>query len=633
MGYPRWEFRKMSRGEINIDPIEAEFFSTEALGSLSDALVREAIQNSLDASIPGEKVKVIISFSSPSQYILPQKSEIYLKGLERHLKSKKSGLHGQVNLTNPMNFLVIEDFGTHGLEGDIREDEDRETMGKKNDFFYFWRNVGRAVEGTTARGRWGLGKTVFQAVSRINSFFGLTIRKSDSRKLLMGQSVLKIHWVDGTRYAPYGYYGIFDGDFCLPIEYLEFIEEFCRNFSISRKNEPGLSIVIPFPEEEVTPDGILRSVINQYFFPILWGDLIVVVESGTNRQILDSTTISKFVLETDWPDKKTLSRRLDLAKWAIELPDINYMRLKEPPIDQAPKWEETLFHRDQIENLRKKFDEGERLALFVPLWVRKMDSPPQHSFFKIVLERDSDLERGEDFFIRDGITITGVSSLRQRGIRAIVFVSDRPLAELLGDSENPAHTEWQERSPKFRGRYDKGPSCLRFVKNSPGQIIKILSRPLEGKDVSLLRDLFYIDLPTQGEQRGQTGKSQKEPGTGESDQPAPETTGDQYLIIHKTKQGFRVSARPGAKRLPKEIAIEMAYDVREGNPFKKYRPYDFDLSKPPIRISFKGLKPAILKPNVLQLVLEQSDFQLLVTGFDPNRDLKIKTTTSLDTLL
>jgi hypothetical protein len=39
--YPRWEFRKMSRGEINVDPIEDEFFSMEVLGSLPDALIRE----------------------------------------------------------------------------------------------------------------------------------------------------------------------------------------------------------------------------------------------------------------------------------------------------------------------------------------------------------------------------------------------------------------------------------------------------------------------------------------------------------------------------------------------------------------------------------------------------------------
>jgi len=84
----------------------------------------------------------------------------------------------------------------------------KKAEGKKNDFFYFWRNIGRAVEGATARGRWGVGKTVFQAASRINSFYGLTIRRGNPGKLLMGQSVLKIHWCDGSKHGPYGYYGL-----------------------------------------------------------------------------------------------------------------------------------------------------------------------------------------------------------------------------------------------------------------------------------------------------------------------------------------------------------------------------------------------------------------------------------------
>ena len=29
----------MNKGEVNVDPIEGEFFSTEALGSLPDALI------------------------------------------------------------------------------------------------------------------------------------------------------------------------------------------------------------------------------------------------------------------------------------------------------------------------------------------------------------------------------------------------------------------------------------------------------------------------------------------------------------------------------------------------------------------------------------------------------------------
>jgi hypothetical protein len=43
VAYPIWEFRKMNKGEMNVDPIKGEIFSAEALGLgflLKDFLLR-----------------------------------------------------------------------------------------------------------------------------------------------------------------------------------------------------------------------------------------------------------------------------------------------------------------------------------------------------------------------------------------------------------------------------------------------------------------------------------------------------------------------------------------------------------------------------------------------------------------
>lgn len=45
---PQWRFRRMGRDEPGIDPVQEEFFVTEEPEDLNGALVREAIQNSLD---------------------------------------------------------------------------------------------------------------------------------------------------------------------------------------------------------------------------------------------------------------------------------------------------------------------------------------------------------------------------------------------------------------------------------------------------------------------------------------------------------------------------------------------------------------------------------------------------------
>lgn len=143
--------------------------------------------------------------------------------------------------------------------------------------------------------------------------------------------------------------------------------------------------------------------------------------------------------------------------------------------------------------------------------------------------------------------------------------------------------------------------------------------------------LRYIDIPKGIETQGSSDKPTERPGTEGPGTPDPGVvTADRFLQLQRTQQGFRLSARPDANLLPKEIDIEVAYDVRQGNPFNRYSHFDFELNKPPIRVSAKGIKASISKPNMIHIVLEERGFQLLVTGFDPNRDLKIRTTTSLD---
>jgi hypothetical protein len=627
---PTWRFREMSRGEINVDPIEGEFFTTEALGSLSDALIREAIQNSLDAGIPNQQVLVIISFCNSDQGLNGSTKFHYLGELDRHLTARKSGIIEVPRPDEPLNFLVIEDFGTRGLVGDTRENEDSEAgSGKpKNDFFYFWRNIGRAVEGSTARGRWGLGKTVFQATSRINSFLGLTIRNDDPRRLLMGQSVLKIHHVDRKKFAPYGYFGTFDDeDLALPCIKEEYIDAFCRDFSIQRRTEPGLSLVVPFPEKEIQPEEIIRSTLHHYFFPILSGDLVVSVKNGRQEDTLEKNSILKYLDDTDWPDKQVLRRRLEFAKWCIELPEADFIKINETETGKAPKWDEKLFESNDLENLRSIFDQGRRFAVRVPHWIHRIGNSVGKTFFDVFVERDPHAEKGEDHFVREGVTIAGVSSFRKAGIRVIVSVKDRLLSKFLGDSENPAHTEWQERSPKFKNKYNLGPTCLRYVKNSPREIISVLTRPAKGRDEKLLKDFFYIDIPPDSEYPGSKNEPTDKPGEGETDKPKPDFTGvNKSFRLQRTEGGFLLSRHPAAKAIPRITTVEVAYDVRQGNPFKKHQSLDFELDKPPISIKGKGIRVSVIKPNALQIVIDQLDFRLSITGFDPHRDLKIKTT-------
>lgn len=624
---PVWNFRRMHPGEMNIDPVEAEFFTTEALQSAGDALVRETIQNSLDAGLPDERVTVRFFFPSSDQLLSPAAASGYFSGLWPHLGS---GNLAGVTVPDPAeaaDYLVVEDFGTRGMHGNPAQDEDIEldTRSGRNDFYYFWRNIGRSRKGSTDLGRWGLGKTVFQWSSRINSFFGVTLRSDDGRALLMGQSVLRIHKLDGQRYYPYGYFGAFDGDFCLPVEDPGYIARFREDFHLKRRDEPGLSVVVPYPDPDIDPGALTASVIRHYFFPILARRLCVEVVSDGHTHSLDADTLQSTLEREHRAIGRPFRGVLSLAQWGQTLAAREHVELAEPDPAYAPGWAKLPALAEHSDDLRSRFNEaGERLAFHVPVWVKPVGGEPVLSGFHVYLERDDALNGSEEHFIRDGITVAGVRSGLQSGVRAIVSVTDRALSELLGDSENPAHTEWQERSPKFRNRYKHGVSTLRYVKNAPRELVRLLTRTEQGRDYTLLRHLFSLEMPTEEALRKERQKKQQ-PGDTETaaEQQVETAAGLQRFQLQKTAGGFRLRRAPAAT-LPRRVVVTMAYETRRGNPFKQYQPPDFELDKHPIRIETDKGRIRMRRLNRLALEIEAPDFSLAVTGFDVNRDIRVR---------
>jgi hypothetical protein len=230
-----------------------------------------------------------------------------------------------------MHYLLVEDYGTRGLQGDISQYDDLDDDFKKNDFYYFWRNIGRTRKEATDLGRWGLGKTVFQAASRINSFFGITVRNDDSQMLLMGQSVLKIHKTDSMRYSPYGYFGQFNEELALPVEDQAFIKLFSDHFFVDRIEKPGLSILVPFLDREIQSatftQKFVSSAVKHYFFPILAGKLIVEVKHENKTYKLNATSLDKLLKKSRFLESQGMLGLFDLARWAIKQPEDAFIKL------------------------------------------------------------------------------------------------------------------------------------------------------------------------------------------------------------------------------------------------------------------------------------------------------------------
>ena len=91
------------------------------------------------------------------------------------------------------------------------------------------------------------------------------------------------------------------------------------------------------------------------------------------------------------------------------------------------------------------------------------------------------------------------------------------------------------------------------------------------------------------------------------------------------KRGFKVMPTSEADKTPASLRIRMAYEVMQGNAFSYYHPSDFDLSNQAagMRIAYKHCHPISCRNNEIEVVIENPEFAVEVTGFDANRDLRV----------
>jgi hypothetical protein len=610
-----WFFRTMARGELNVDPIQSEFFSTEAIDGLTEALVRESIQNTLDATPSGHTAKVRFWHSGEENAL--KADSAYLSGLEENLRADGSGLTSVPKLENGTPFLLVEDFGARGLSGDPEQEKD---TGEKNDFYYFWRNVGRSGKKESDRGRWGLGKNVFPASSKINTFFGFTVRADSPSTLLLGQSVLKVHEIGGKRQYPYGYFANVNpaDQFALPITDVAALAQFSKDFHLARTTETGLSMAVLFPDPEITELGILKAVLRQYFYPIMRSLLIVSVTKEGSEIEVNQQTVTAHIGAMDEQFRSELEPLLRLAEWALtaDSPVI----INQPAPNSAPKWEADSIPDEIVAALRPAFEQGDRLAFKVPVVVKRNNAPEESSFFSVFLERDLTMQSHRPMFVREGLIITDAVKQKQRGVRALVVAEDQPIATLLGDAENPAHTEWQARSAHFKDRYRHGESTLRYVKNSIVSIVQMLTMTEDEEDLTALADVFFLPEPPSPDEKRKSEKRKPEPGSKPPIDDPPDPPETRPLRLTRVDGGFALVA----VKVATAAHITAAYEVRRGNAFKRYDPADFEFGDNWIQIATEKTTVIEAKGNQLTVGPLEEGSRLTVTGFDMARDLAVR---------
>ena len=142
----KWRFSPQLADQVETEITQRDQFNNDDV-DISETIVREAIQNSLDAAVDDPcRVKVSFRWIDAEHGLSSQFFKSLFDGQKRHAEAADIDT-SQLDFDNPMA-LVIEDFGTCGLTGSINSKDDKH-------FSDFWRRHGKSHKTGKSRGRWG----------------------------------------------------------------------------------------------------------------------------------------------------------------------------------------------------------------------------------------------------------------------------------------------------------------------------------------------------------------------------------------------------------------------------------------------------------------------------------------------
>ena len=635
-----WFFPRRRYVDKDRDPVLGEFFTTESIETCADSIVRESIQNSVDARSGSRPVDVRFSVGC----VTKSETGDLFPGFWEHV-SVSDEEAGRLCAENGFRYVTVEDFGTTGLRGDP-EDVMGDDGDEENEFYFFVRAEGKSPK-TGQRGSWGIGKYTYLDVSMINTIFVLTARGGNgpvggSGPLAIGMAVLKNHKLEGRAYMPDGYLcevrpltdGDDDEDAVLPFgPDSDMPEKISAAFNLQRADEPGLSVVVPYVPDELTYEELVRSVARNYGILIGWGDLeVTVVDETGDEATMDSGSILA-VLESleDNSEREELIDELNLALWGVGLTSGDRTELGRHPLGKHPSWHtDGLMTEEQAKIIRDELAGGRSLAVRVPIPVtEKPDDVTRWSYLDVFFG-SSEKKANKPHFYRQGLRISEIPSDTVSGLHALVIIDDEELAGFFGAAEGVSHVNVSAETKSFKGKYAYGANWLKFIKDAPAQILRLARSSEEDEDAGLAEEYFHIP--------------EVEPEPEKEDEPEtdPDDTGDiedpvippikrrvrPYTITPLAGGGFSVTVN---SEVPEGtvLTIDVAYDIPNGNPLKNWAPQDFRLDY--MTVEVEGCNLTERSGNRITVASTgESLFKVSVRGFGSNRDLFVDVLLSED---
>jgi hypothetical protein len=571
----------------------------------SETFVREAIQNSLDARLDESK-PVVIRFDFHEERL----------GKRKKFLQEAMQFRSEANLPLPrgwssdqIKWITVQDSNTKGLLGDLDN--------RKGDFWGYWLNFGLSNKTGTGRGGRGIGRVTFLIASQMHTVIGLT-RRTDGALAGCGMCVLKADEYQGDFKSTHAYLAAREHG---SIYELHSSEPFHSDMEEAFKLAPysmnagvtGLSLVIPYPHDELDENGILAAAIDHFAPAILNGSLVV--EVGVDR--LDGESMAEIApCVAQSVKSKAVSGGIERYLQLIQ----KGLKGTAAQVALTSSAEKLAAHRDSkaAQDLRAKLTDGEAVVFELKFPMVKKGQTSSVGL-TVVAAPTPYGKLPIDRLFREGMALPDVKTRRPADLDLIVMVSDEPLAQYLNFCEGKAHLdllESKEVRTKLADAGFDGLSIKRLVKGLPDSLREFLTEESTEPDASVWESYFSVPDP-ENERKKAPRPRKKDPVPPPPPPPPPLPPANVSAVVVDTlEDGFRLKPNPDYKKFPAMVDVVIAYADGSGRPAWS----EFDFS--PKELSTKAIKCSPeFTDNRLRISDWQHDSLVEVSGFDRRREL------------
>ncbi len=296
------------------DPARAGTMRTSGLRSLLEGahltgpemFVREVTQNSVDARLDSNE-PVRMRYSS---YVLTPSQRLamrdFLQG-DGQIATRMGSFKGREQFSGDGGFfederseketrvLLVEDFGTKGLGGNIGEDGPDDHFSRLVYFF------GQSHEEGATGGAFGFGKSVYSVASAIRTVIYYSKPAGNLPSRLTAVSLFPSHEHEGKRYTGYALCGVPGSDASFPIEPIEgaAADALAQQLGMQarQEGETGTSLLVVDCDYAVED---LKEALEKWWWPRLvttGPQGLIAVLSQDGRQLSEPNPVARTDLE------------------------------------------------------------------------------------------------------------------------------------------------------------------------------------------------------------------------------------------------------------------------------------------------------------------------------------------------